>query len=158
MKIYGPESLLKDVHEKDLCIGCGACVDLCPYFKNHKGKTTMLFPCDLTQGCCYAHCPKAEVDFDALSHSMFGKAYDGSPLGAYREVLAARAGEKIEKAVFQGGGTVSALVTFALQTGLIDAAALTDRKALTPVSRIVTDWKDVAGCAASKFMASPTLS
>ena len=158
VQILGSNQLVEDVHKRDLCIGCGACVELCPYFKNFKGKTAQLFPCTLEQGRCYAYCPKAEVDLDALSQHLRGVPYDGSPLGAYREVLAARAGEKIEKAVFQGGGTVSALVTFALQTGLIDAAALTDRKALTPVSRIVTDWKDVAGCAASKFMASPTLS
>jgi coenzyme F420 hydrogenase subunit beta len=73
-------------------------------------------------------------------------------------VLAARAGEKLQKSAFQSGGTVTALLTFALKTGLIDAAALTDHKALTPVPHIVTDWKDVAGCATSKYMASPTIS
>ena len=158
MPILGSNELLEDVHNRELCIGCGACVDICPYFKNYKGKTAQLFPCTLEQGRCYAYCPKAEVDLDALSQHLRGVPYDGSPLGAYREVLAARAGEKLVKGVFQGGGTVSALVTFGLQTGLIDAAALTDRQALTPVARIVTDWKDVAEYATSKFMASPTVS
>ena len=158
VSILGSNELLEDVHNRDLCIGCGACVDICPYFKNYKGKTAQLFPCTLEQGRCYAYCPKAEVDLDALSRHLQGVPYDGSPLGAYRDVLAARAGEKLMKGAFQGGGTVSALITFALQTGLIDAAALTDRQALTPVARIVTDWKDVAGYATSKFMASPTLS
>jgi coenzyme F420 hydrogenase subunit beta len=158
VNVLGSSELLEDVHNRDLCIGCGACVDICPYFKNYKGKTAQLFPCTLEQGRCYAYCPKAEVDLDQLSQHMRGVPYDGSPLGAYREVLAARAGSKLDNAVFQGGGTVSALITFALRTGLIDAAALTDRHDLTPVPRIVTDWKDVAGYATSKFMASPTLS
>ena len=158
MQVFGSNELISDVHERELCIGCGACVDICPYFKNYKGKTTQLFPCTLEQGRCYAYCPKAEVDLDALSQRLRGVPYDGSPLGAYREVLAARAGEKMEKAAFQSGGTVSALITFALQTNLIDAAALTDHQALTPVPRMVTDWKDVARYATSKFMASPTLS
>jgi coenzyme F420 hydrogenase subunit beta len=157
-QILGSNELLEDVHKRELCIGCGACVDICPYFKNHKGKTAQLFPCTLEQGRCYGYCPKAEVDLDALSQQIRGVPYDGSPLGDYRKVLAARAGSKIKKGAFQSGGTVTALLTFALKTGLIDAAALTDRKALTPVPRIVTDWQDVVKCASSKFMAAPTLS
>ena len=157
-KILGSNELLEDVHKRELCIGCGACVDICPYFKNYKGKTAQLFPCTLEQGRCYAYCPKAEVDLDALSQAIRGVPYDGSPLGDCREVLAARAGGKMKKSAFQSGGTVTALLTFALKTGLIDAAALTDHEALTPAPRIVTDWQDAVRCASSKFMAAPTLS
>ena len=64
----------------------------------------------------------------------------------------------MKRGAFQAGGTVSAVMAFALKNKLIDAAALTDRDGLTPVARLVTDWKQVAGCASSKFMASPTLS
>ena len=157
-QIWGSNELLEDVHKRELCIGCGACVDICPYFKNYKGKTAQLFPCTLEQGRCYGYCPKAEVDLDALSHNIHGVPYDGSPLGDYRQVLAARAGDKMKTGAFQSGGTVTTLLTFALKTGLIDAAALTDREALTPVPRIVTNWQDVARCASAKFMAAPTLS
>jgi coenzyme F420 hydrogenase subunit beta len=72
-------------------------------------------------------------------------------------VLAARAGEKMQLNGFQAGGAVTALMTFAMKNGLIDAAALTGRQALTPIARLVTDWKEIAGCSTSKFMASPTL-
>ena len=157
-KIYGSVELLEDVHKRELCIGCGACVDICPYFKNYKGKTAQLFPCTLEQGRCFAYCPKAEVDLNELTQKIWQVDYDGSPLGPYREVLASRAGIRMEKSAFQSGGTVSALMAFALKSGLIDAAALTDRDGLTPVPRLITDWKKVAGCASSKFMASPTLS
>ncbi len=157
-KVFGSNELMEDVHKRDLCIGCGACVDLCPYFKNYKGKTSQLFPCTLEQGRCYAYCPKAEVDLNALTHEAWGVGYDGSPLGNYREVLAARAADSMPVGAVQGGGTVTALMTFAMQNGLIDSATLTDRQALTPVARLVTDWRDIAGCATSKFMASPTLS
>jgi coenzyme F420 hydrogenase subunit beta len=157
-RILGSNELLEDVHRRELCIGCGACVDICPYFKNYKGKTAQLFPCTLEQGRCYAYCPKAEVDLDALSQEIRDVPYDGSPLGDFREVLAARAGDRVKKGGFQAGGTVTALMTFALQSGLIDAAALTGRKDLTPIPRIVTDWQDAARCASSKFMAAPTLS
>ena len=156
-QIWGSRELMEDVHERELCIGCGACVDICPYFKNYKGKTSQLFACTLEQGRCFAYCPKAEVDLDHLSRQICGVSYDGSPLGTYRQVLAGRAGRHMAPASFQAGGTVSALLAFAMKKGMIDAAALTDREALTPVARLVTDWRESAGCAASKFMAAPTV-
>ena len=156
-KVYGSGELLEDVHKRDLCIGCGACVDLCPYFKNFKGKTSQLFPCTLEQGRCFAYCPKAEVDLNELTRRMWDADYDGSPLGPYRKVLASRAGKQMPQGVFQSGGTVTSLITFAFKQGLIDAAALTDREGLTPVPRLITNGEQAAGCASSKFMASPTL-
>ena len=157
-KVYGSAELLEDVHQRELCIGCGACVDICPYFKNYRGKTSQLYPCTLEQGRCFANCPKAEVDLNELSQRIWHADYEGSPLGPYRKVLASRAGTQMARGFFQAGGTVSALMAFALKNKLIDAAALTDRDGLNPVVRLVTDWKKVAGCASSKFMASPTLS
>ena len=109
-KIFGPNELLEDVHNKDLCIGCGACVDLCPYFKNYKGKTCMLFPCTLSEGRCFAYCPKVEVNLDELSSRFWGRSYDESALGAYNKIVIARAGEDMVKGRFQAGGTVSALM------------------------------------------------
>ena len=157
MKVFGPNELVEDVLNKDLCIGCGACVGLCPYFKNYKGKTAMLFPCTLTQGRCYAYCPKTEVDLDELSMHRLGRPFDGSPLGGYEEVVISRAGELAEKGPVQAGGTVSALITMALKSGLIEAAVLTDRDGLVPVPRLVTGPEDVLRCAASKYMAAPSL-
>ena len=93
MQIFGSRELLEAVLKKDLCIGCGACVELCPYFKNYKGKTAMLFPCTLSQGQCFAFCPKAEVDLDVLAARFWKAPYEGTPLGKYRKVLMARAGK-----------------------------------------------------------------
>lgn len=157
MRVFGSGELIEDVLNKDLCIGCGACVELCPYLRNYKGKTAMLFPCTLSRGRCFAFCPKAEVDLDALANRFWNAPYEGSALGKHHEVLIARAGKKMKKAAYQAGGTVSALITLALNDGLIDAAALTDRKDLIPVPRLVTKAEEVAECAGSKFMAAPTL-
>lgn len=158
MQIFGPNELMEDVQKTDLCIGCGACVGLCPYFKNYKGRTAMLFPCTLSQGRCFAQCPKVEVDLDELSSRLWGEPYDGSALGNYRNVVTSRAGEKMDEGSFQAGGTVSSLVTFALKNGMIDAAVLTDRDGLIPVPRLVTQPEEVVRCSTSKYMAAPTLS
>ncbi len=157
MQVFGPNELVEDVLKRDFCIGCGACVNLCPYFRSYEGKTAMLFPCTLSQGQCFAYCPKVELDLEAISSGLLGKPYEGGPFGSFQEVVASRAGKKAEQAAFQAGGTVSALVSFALRTGRIDAAALTDREGLTPVPRLVTDPTEVGKCASSKFTAAPTL-
>lgn len=156
-QVFGSKELLEDVHDRELCIGCGACVELCPYFRNYKGKTAQLFPCTLPQGRCFAYCPKVEVDLDELYRQMYKVPYEGSPLGPYRDILAAKAGPAMTAGAFQGGGTASALMAHALKTGAVDAAALTDRESLTPQPSLVTRWEEVARYAGSKFMAAPTL-
>lgn len=157
MQVFGPNELVEDVQKSGLCIGCGACVDLCAYYKNYKGKTVQLFPCTLTQGRCYAYCPKAEVDLDELSQKFRGRPYDGRDIGFYQKVLAARAGDHAPKGVFQGGGTASALISAALELGLIDIAALTAQNGLSPQPFLAKTPEDVVRCATSKFTAAPTL-
>ena len=157
MNIYGPKELSEDVLEKGLCVGCGACVGLCPYYESHKGKTAMVFPCTLAQGRCYAYCPKTEVDMDELAKAYWGHPYGGTPMGDYLEIVKSKAGSLVSEGPFQSGGTVSALMAFALKTGMVDGAVLTDRKGLLPVPRLVSSTKDVTGCASSKYMAAPTL-
>lgn len=158
MQVFGSSELQADVFQKDLCVGCGACVSLCPYFKSHRGKTTALFPCTRPEGRCYAYCPKVEVDLDELSRHLYGAPYDGSPIGAYRAIYAAKAGPGAPKGPFQAGGAVSALMTYALKKKIADAAVLTDREGLAAVPRVVTRAADVVKCASSKYTAAPTLS
>ncbi|RJR51132.1 MAG: hypothetical protein C4576_04185 [Desulfobacteraceae bacterium] len=158
MQIFGPRELVNDIHEKGLCVACGACVDLCPYFKAHRGKIAMLFPCDLSSGRCHAFCPKAEVDLDGLSRHFWKKDYAGDALGHCLKIMTARSAQKAPGTMYQAGGTVSSIISFALEEGLIDAAVLTDRKGLLPVPRVITRASQVASCASSKYTAAPTLS
>ena len=156
--IKGQKDIQKTVLDTELCTGCGACIDLCPYFKSYKGRTAILFPCTLKQGRCFAYCPKVEVDLDVLSQKFFGRLYDWNPLGSYQRIMISRAGEKVERAGFQAGGTVSAIVYFAIKRGYLDGAVLTDRDGLLPVPRFITKPEDVFTCASSKYTAAPTLS
>ncbi len=157
MRIYGSKELVNDVAGRDLCIGCGMCENICPYFKIYKGKSGLLFPCTLEQGRCNAHCPKTEVDLDALSRFFWDAPYDGSPLGRFERIVASKAGNKV-KGAFQGGGTVSALVAYALENQMVNGAILTGAEGIAPVARLVTTPEQVAASAGSKFIAAPTLS
>lgn len=154
----GPCELLSDVIERGLCIGCGACIGLCPYFTSYRGKTTMLFPCDASEGRCFDCCPRVEVDLDRLSQQHFDAPYSTEPLGHYRSIHVSKAGREVAGTRFQAGGTVSAMVSFALEKGYLDGAVLTDREGLLPVPRCVTDPGDVLQCGTSKYAAAPTLS
>jgi coenzyme F420 hydrogenase subunit beta len=158
MQIHGPGELSADVIRKGLCIGCGACIQICPYIRSHKGKTAVLFPCTREQGRCFAFCPKIEVDLDFLHHTYFQSSYSGEPLGHSRTIKVARAGKIAGAEGVQAGGTVSALMRFALDCGLLDAAVLTDREGAYAKPRVVTDGRDVLKCASSKYSTAPTLS
>jgi coenzyme F420 hydrogenase subunit beta len=156
-QILGSKELMAQVRNKDLCTACGGCVGLCPYHKAYKGKIAMTFDCDMAEGRCYAHCPKTETDFEALSQRLFESEYKGTPLGTYRRITAAKAGPKMAGDRFQNGGTVSALMTLALENSLIDAAVLTGKDGIVPEPKIVTEAADVVKCASTKYMAAPTV-
>lgn len=154
----GQEELKKYVLNARLCTGCGACIDLCPYYRSYRGKTAVLFPCVVDEGRCFAYCPKVEVDLDAISQRLFGRLYDSNPLGYYQSISAARAGAALKDISPQAGGTVSALTYFALKKGYIEGAVLTDKKRLLPEPRFVIDPEEALSCTQSKYTAAPTLS
>jgi coenzyme F420 hydrogenase subunit beta len=157
MKQFGSSELDNGVIRAGLCIGCGACIDLCPYFRSYRGKTAVLFPCTREEGRCFAYCPKVEVDPDRLSRFLFHRLYDGAPLGVWRSIHVARAGERIKKQPFQSGGAVSALIYFALRSKRIRGAILTGSDGLLPLPRLVTRPAEVLRQSLSKYAAAPTL-
>ena len=159
MQGLGPRDLKKNVLKQDLCIGCGACLELCPYLRLHHGRAVMLFDCDLETGRCSAFCPRTDEmqDQDRLNRPP-AESTASHPFGTHREILAARAGSAMSGGDFQNGGTVSSLIAFALDNQLIDRALLTDREGLRPLPRNVSTPEEVLACSGSKYMLAPTLS
>jgi coenzyme F420 hydrogenase subunit beta len=157
MQVFGPKELQSDVLQKNLCAGCGACVSLCPYFKTHRGRTAAMFQCTRESGRCNAYCPKTGVDLDRLSATVFSGTYPGDAIGNFKAIYASQKGSSAGEGNVQNGGTVSALMKFALKSGAIDSAILTGRKGAVSVPEIVTDPEKVFSYASSKYSTSPVV-
>lgn len=157
MQLAGSKELVSGVIKNNLCIGCGACVSLCPYFKSHNGKTVMLFQCSREKGRCFAHCPKAEVDLDMLSQFIHGKPYGSEPMGNYITVRSSKAGPSAGLQDFQTAGTVSSLMMFALGRKIIDSAVVTQRRGVRGKAVVVTDPAEITRHAGTGYSASPVV-
>jgi len=155
MSTPGPQTVMNAVIRADLCTGCGACVDLCPYVVSFRGRTVIFDDCDREEGRCYLFCPRTVVDLDDISHKTTGDAYSGSPLGSYRKIYRSKSAEE---GTYQAGGTVTSLIRFLMDTGEIDTAVLTGSEGILPVAQVVTHADGVANAAGSKYSAAPTLS
>jgi coenzyme F420 hydrogenase subunit beta len=157
-KIKGIGDLFKEVIDKGLCTVCGACVGDCPYVVFYRGKIRMLDLCNRTEGHCYEHCPRTFTDLDAVSSKIHGIPYSADEIGTVKKVLMARAGDGKIRTKGQYGGTVSALLSLALDNGSIDAAILsknTDDK--LPSGFVTRSSAQLLEGAGSNYMAYPAL-
>jgi coenzyme F420 hydrogenase subunit beta len=158
MEVKGSKELLKQVIDAGLCTLCGACAGGCPYLVSYKGRIVLLDDCTITEGQCYRYCPRTYTDMDAVNQQIFGIPYSGDELGVTNEVLMARSTDANIKGRAQYGGTVTAIVSLALEEGFIDGAILTkmsDDK--TPSAFLARSKEEVLQCAGSNYMACPVL-
>ena len=128
-----------------------------PLLVAYRGRIVALDDCVVEQGRCYAFCPRTATDLDAASEAAFGAAYDDGPIGRVAEVLMARAARS-DVRERRNMRTVSALVAFAIERGLIDSAVVTKSEAsLLPSGVLVRDASEVISHAGSNYVAAPTL-
>ncbi len=154
----GIRELQAEVLEQDLCTGCGMCVGMCPYIKTAAERVAVIHPCGLTDGNCYRVCPRGETDMDRLARQVFGAESQDLILGTHTGLFFARATDGRVAGRGQYGGTVSALATFALDQGNLEAMVLTKGKGGYPPSPFVArSGEEVLACSGSKYSASPTM-
>lgn len=151
------QQLQGEVLERDLCTFCGSCVGLCPYIKAYKGEIIFIDKCNLDKGRCYNFCPRTSLNLESMSQAVFGLPFRVTELGQFREVLIARTRDAEVKARAQHGGTVSSLVCFALEKGVIDSAVLTTTENVISRGVMASNRSEVLSCGGSKFIASPTI-
>lgn len=127
-KIWG--HLFNEVVRANHCMMCGACVASCPINVlnvNVNEEPVIKGPCAACQVCYYS-CPRLELPLDEIEQYLFGRTRkpEEESLGIYRNVYSARALDDEIWHAGQDGGTVIALMTHALQIGMIDCFATTD--------------------------------
>jgi len=109
---------------------CGACVASCPINVlnvNVNEEPVIKGPCAACQVCYYS-CPRLELPLDEIEYYLFGRTrkVEEESLGIYKNVYSARALEEEIWRAGQDGGTVIALMTHALQIGLLNCFATSD--------------------------------
>lgn len=118
------ESLAKRVLETGRCVGCGACVTVCPfnYLEYKAERPTLARECKIC-GVCARVCPQYEWTSAEIEKSIFSRERKpGESYGIFRRLVAAQATNDSVLGISQDGGLVTALLLFALENGLIDSA------------------------------------
>lgn len=158
MEIKGQKELRAEVIEKDLCVNCGACVNLCPYQAAYQDNLIIIDPCDRQQGRCYAFCPRTYTDLQSLRSIIF-LAHEFSPeIGSIKGFYLTRAADPEIRGRAQHGGTVSALLSLALNEGMIEAAIVTkETDPFLPAGTVAHNSLELRQAGRSKFVASPNL-
>lgn len=158
-KIWG--HLYSEIIRRDLCTFCGACIASCPVTAiGIKDEYPALIGRCIACGYCYKQCPKTPVDWLMIEQKIFGDAAPNSPIGFVRAVYAARATDEDILLVSQDGGATTALLKYALDNKLIEAAIVTgvDEKIYwKPRPMIAFNKGDLLKSASSKYVSSPSL-
>ena len=155
----GQKGLQTQVIQNGLCTGCSACVHLCPYFEHYRDYTVILHECVGIEGRCFSYCPRTLTDLSALQEKLYDVPQEVTPeLGAVKGLYMTRAADEAIRQSAQHGGTVTALVALALETGMIDTAVLAGQKGnLLAYGTTVSGASEVSTLGKSKFVVSPTV-
>ncbi len=158
MEIKGQKELQKEVIESGLCVNCGACVNLCPYQAAYQDNLIIIDPCDRPQGRCYAFCPRTFTDLAALRSTNFPSSAFDPEIGPRRSFYLTRAADHEIRDHAQHGGTVSTLLSLALDAGLIDGAIVAQEiDTFLPEGKVVSSSLEIKKAGRSKFVSSPNL-
>ncbi|MBU1206199.1 MAG: Coenzyme F420 hydrogenase/dehydrogenase, beta subunit C-terminal domain [Proteobacteria bacterium] len=154
----GQKGLRQQVLDAGLCTNCGACLNLCPYHTSYQDNTILIDTCDREEGRCYAFCPRTYTDLQALRQNLFNPDQCTPELGPIKEFYMTRAADPEVRRSAQHGGTVTTLLSLALQEGLIDAAVLAEEgKTFLPAGVVAKTPSEVIRRARSKFVVSPNV-
>lgn len=158
-RVQGQSTLVNEVLKKGICVRCGACVGLCPYFQYHDGKVVVSDGCEASTWRCVQVCPRLPYERASLYEYFYHVTNVTDPLGPHRQVVAATSSDKVVRSGAQYGGVVTALIIFAIEEGLVNSAVLTDRGGdLAPKGVLCSGPKAVFACSGSRYTASAALS
>jgi coenzyme F420 hydrogenase subunit beta len=165
MSVSGYRELRSQIIEPGLCLRCGGCVASCPenvlvYGDRGIELSGQCIEC----GTCLRICPGRKIDFSSHEKRLFGRSRKrpmGTRLGIYRTKLNLRASDVSVLKSGYNGGRVGALLIYAMDNGLIDAALMTGWSEGTTLSvgkgEIARTREDVLRLTSTKYLHSPVI-
>jgi len=161
-KIGFEESLEKSVVSTGKCVGCGIRVIVCPFtcLEYVEEKPKLIKKCEKC-GICPKVCPRFEWQRSAVENFVFGRERKPKEkFGIYRHIAVAQASDVEVLRNCQDGGVVTALLKFALEKGVIEAAAvsgLVQDKPFHPIPKLATSTAELLTSAGTRYTYSPNL-
>jgi len=161
-KLSFEESLQENVIQKEICAGCGACILVCPFtcLEYFEEKPSLIKKCEIC-GICPKVCPRYDLSQAALEKLVFERERkQEEEFGVYKRLVVAQASDNNILRTCQDGGVVSALLTFALNNGIIDGAivsAKSNEKPLFPIPKLASTPQEILECAGTRYTYSPNL-
>ncbi|MDP3878902.1 MAG: Coenzyme F420 hydrogenase/dehydrogenase, beta subunit C-terminal domain [Dehalococcoidales bacterium] len=150
--------LFKEVIELELCPQCGGCTGGCPYLVPYKGRIVLMDACNLNDGQCYEYCPRTHTDLEAINQKVFGVPYGASEIGVFKDIFLAHSADAQIHEKGQDGGTVTTLLSVALDEGMLDAVVETKLDAdKRPHGFLARNKQDLLDCAGVSYEPSPVL-
>lgn len=159
-------SLEKKIITKGLCTACGTCVGVCPpdildiRWVDGDAEPYLAKPPCPECGICIEVCPGKDVPLLQLEKMAFGKRRDPErdTVGVYQKAFSVYAVNSNVRKGGAAGGAATALLTYALDRGVIDAAIVAGfnkEKPYRPEGKLVTESKELPKYARSKYGGTP---
>src|SRR5690349_1131033 len=165
------KELYSEVVTSGLCTGCAGCVIACPHDvldyddKNGVYKPLQIEdfggPADCSHGekactSCTRACPRFRAWEPEIDTFMFGRPREADELsGVIKDICLARAADPELHEVGQDGGLVSAMLVYALEHDMIDAALVSylegDGSTWKAIPGIARNRADVVASAGSRY-------
>jgi coenzyme F420 hydrogenase subunit beta len=150
--------LKRDIVDKKLCAGCGACAGLCPHFGWYQDRVAPLHDCTRQSGACEEACPRTSLDPYALTRAVAPPEIITPEMGPVRKLWLTQACDSKTRSRGQHGGTVTALAIFALEQGLVDAWVMAHPDGtLGGVPTVCRTKAQVDACAGTRLTSVPML-
>jgi coenzyme F420 hydrogenase subunit beta len=163
--------LYSEVVTSGLCTGCAGCVIACPHdVIGYRDDSDVYKPFQLEEGwgpencshgekgctSCTRACPRFRSWETEIDEFMFGRTRTAEePSGIAKDILLARATDPVLAEAGQDGGLVSAILVYALEHDVIDAALVSylegDGSTWKAVPGVARTREDVVASAGSRY-------
>ncbi len=158
-----------EIIKKGKCVYCGACGAFCDNvkFDSEKeipiedGSCKDLNTCRDGYGVCYNLCPKTGIDqlpLSLLDKWVFGMEQD-KILGHFNDIVSVKLTDSARENLSMDAGPLTALLSIAMEEGLIDCSIITDKdEDFRPSPMLATNQKELFKGVGYKPSQGPTLS